>query len=166
MTTTTNKQDIAVRTESVPAVAINAFDEMAHTLEKMMHQNWLRPVNWAWPATGLAATRMLPRIPAVDVIDQNEQIIVRCELPGIEKNNIDITMDENSLTIKAKNGSDTREQKGDYYRCEISQSAFTRSVALPGEVDPATAKAKLQDGILEVTLAKANGSRRHAVPVE
>jgi len=167
---TTNKQDVAVggsETEkTLPAVAGSPFAELERNFERLLRRNWLRPFNWEWPFPEMAAPGLELRLPAVDVIDQPEHVVVRAELPGVDKKNVDVSVTENSLTIKAKARSETKEQKGDYHRCEISQSAFSRTVALPSSVDPAQVKAKLQDGILEVTLNKADGSRRHAVTVE
>jgi HSP20 family molecular chaperone IbpA len=58
-----------------------------------------------------------------------------------------------------------KEEKGDYYRCEISQGSFTRIIALPAEVDESKATASMKDGMLELTLPKAEKSKRHTISI-
>lgn len=87
-------------------------------------------------------------------------------MPGIEKKDIDVSMTENTMTIRGKARNEKKEERGDYYRSEISQSAFSRTISLPSGIDSAKVKAKLQDGILEVIVEKSNGSRRRPVTIE
>lgn len=165
----TTKHDIAVTTNpesTLPSVSTNPFEEMERTFERLMQRDWLRPFKWDWPISSTVAESMNVRLPAVDVIDQDNQVVVRAEMPGIDKKNIEVSMTENSITIRGKARSEAKEERGDFYRSEISQSAFTRTLSLPSGVDPAQVKAKLQDGILEVIVAKANGSRRHTITID
>lgn len=165
----TTKQDVAVTTSNeapLPSVLANPFEEMERTFERLMQRDWLRPFKWDWPLANTMAEGLNLRCPAVDVIDQNERVVVRAELPGIDKKDIDVSMTENTMTIRGKARSEKKEEHGDYYRSEISQSAFSRTVALPSSIDPAKVKAKLQDGILEVIVEKSNGSRRRPITIE
>ena len=172
MTTSTKQQDVPVSTaltepeQTLPAVVGNTFEEMERVFERLMPRGWLRPFRWDWPLSGELAGRMDLRIPAVDVIDQDNAVMVRAEMPGLSTKDIEVSATEHTLTIRSKLRSEKKEEKGEYFRCEISQSAAARTVQLPSSVDPAQVKAKLQDGILEVTMVKANGSRRHAITVE
>lgn len=175
--TTSTKQDVVVtkgteeeRTlpaeRSLPAVAFNTFEEMERIFERLMPRGWMRPFRWDWPVASELAERMDLRIPAIDIIDRETAIIVRAELPGFDKKDVEVSTTENTLTIKARARSESKEQKGEYIRCGISQSASARTVALPCSVDPEKVKATLKDGILEVTMTKVNGARRHPIPVE
>lgn len=172
--TTTSKQDVPVTTalaetdKNLPAVMGNTFEEMERIFERLMPRGWLRPFRWDWPISGEFGERLGLdlRIPAVDIIDQDGNVLVRAEMPGFSKKDIEISATENTLTIKAKARAEKKEENADYFRCEISQSAAARTVQLPSSIDPAQVKAKLQDGVLEVTMPKANGSRRHPVAIE
>lgn len=175
MNSATTKQDTAVTKgaevepeRSLPAVAFNTFDEMERMFERLMPRGWMRPFRWDWPMANEMVERrdLRLKVPAVDVIDQEEAVVVRAELPGFKKEDIDVSTTENTLTIKAKARSEKKEERQDYFRCEISQSATARTIALPSSVDPAHVKAKLKDGILEVTMTKIDGARRRPVPIE
>lgn len=66
------------------------------------------------------------------------------------------------ITTKGERKAEQKEEKGDYYRCEISQGAYSRTVARPAEVDDAKVKATMKDGMLELTLPKREN--RSATP--
>ena len=120
---------------------------------------WLRPSAWE---------RMLPEMPAmpsVDVIDRDDEVVVRAEVPGYKKEDIEISVSDSSLTIKGETKTEEKEEKGDYYRCEISRGAFTRTVELPAAVDDSKAKASMKDGMLELTLPKLEKSKRHTITI-
>ncbi|OGV76408.1 MAG: heat-shock protein Hsp20 [Methylotenera sp. RIFCSPLOWO2_02_FULL_45_14] len=106
------------------------------------------------------------RLPSLDVIDRDAEVVVRAEIPGIEKKDINISLADNVLTIKGQTSSESKEEKGDYYRHEISSSSFARSVSLPGNVDESKVVANLKDGILEVTLPKSESSKRKTIKVQ
>ena len=104
-------------------------------------------------------------MPSVDVIDRDDEVVVRAEVPGYKKEDIEVSVADSSLTIKGERKAEQKEEKGDYYRCEISQGAFSRTVALPAEVDDAKAKATMKDGMLELTLPKRDKSKRHTITI-
>jgi HSP20 family protein len=104
------------------------------------------------------------RLPTLDVIDRYADILVRAEIPGVDKKDINVSVTDNVLTIKAQSSRE-KEEKGDYYRREISSSSFARSVSLPGTVDASKSAANLREGILEITLPKEAPSRKLNIPV-
>jgi HSP20 family protein len=105
-------------------------------------------------------------MPKVDVIDRDEDILLRAELPGVEKKDLEISTSDTAVTLKATTKHEEKEEKGDYYRCEITRGSFARTVALPARVQSDEAKASLKDGVLELTLPKVEKSKRHAVTVK
>ena len=70
------------------------------------------------------------------------------------------------VTLKGRTRHEEKEEKGDYYRSEITTGSFARTLTLPGNVDSARAKASFKDGILVLTVPKVEPSKRHSVPVE
>ncbi|MDP2231627.1 Hsp20/alpha crystallin family protein [Methylotenera sp.] len=106
------------------------------------------------------------RLPSLDVIDRDAEIVVRAEIPGIDKKDINVSLADNVLTIKGQTSTESKEEKGDYYRHEISSSSFARSVTVPGVVDGSKVVANLKDGILEVKLAKTAASKRQNIQVQ
>jgi HSP20 family protein len=92
--------------------------------------------------------------PPIDVYDSKDNLMVRVDLPGIDKNNVDISIQENTLTVKGekKPSSDVKEEN--CYRSERSLGKFNRVLSLPTEVDTSKANANFNDGVLELVLPK------------
>lgn len=143
------------------------FEDMERFMERMMGSflpsRWMRPFEREWPAWPEMAEL---RAPAVDLVDRENEILVRAELPGINKDDISISLTADSITIEAHSKKEEEEEKGAYRRREISSSSFSRSLWLPAEVDSDAAKATFKDGVLEVTLPKTAAAKRKQVPVE
>lgn len=148
-----------------PSRALSPFEqmerEMNRAFEGFFPRGWLHPLRWDWPAWPEAVN-----VPRVDVLERDEDVVVRAELPGIDKKNIDISVTEASVTIKGS--SETREEKkeGDYHRSEIRRGAFARTLALPCAVDSEKVKAAFKDGILEITLPKTVKTRRRSIAID
>lgn len=149
---------------AMPTRWISPFDDMEHLFDELLGAGMMRP--------GLLHRGLRPelqafegRIPRVDVLDREGEFLVRAELPGVDKKDLDISLGENSLTIKASSSHEGKEESGDYYRREISRGSFARTVPLPGLVDSDKAKADFKDGILEITLPKLEQSKRRRIEV-
>jgi HSP20 family protein len=69
------------------------------------------------------------------------------------------------MTIKGETRREEKEEKGDYYRCEITHGSFSRSVVLPAEVDDVRAKAEMHDGVLEITLPKLEQAKKRDIKI-
>ena len=145
--------------QRLPARWLSPFEELDRMFDEFLGRGWLRPHRWERPL--LAEVK----VPDVDVIDREEEVLVRAEVPGVKKDDIEVSISGNMLTIKGETKREEKEEKGDYYRCEISRGAFARTLALPAEVDQAKAKAELKDGVLELTLPKVEKSKRHTIKV-
>ena len=145
---------------------LSPFDEMERIFENFSTKGWLRPFHWDAPLLGDIASPLERKIPSIDVLDRDDEIIVKAELPGVEKKDLDISLTNNSVTIKSSTSHEEKEEKGDYYRCEITKGAYMRTVALPSEVDDAKAKASFKDGILEITMPKVEKSHRRSLKVD
>lgn len=104
-------------------------------------------------------------LPSVDVIDRDSEVVVRAAVPGYKKEDIEISVSNSTLTLKGETKTEEKEEKGDYYRSEISQGSFYRLISLPAEVDEANAKASMKDGMLELTLPKVETSKRRTINI-
>lgn len=103
--------------------------------------------------------------PKIDVIDRDIEVIVRVELPGVEKNDVDVSISGDILTVKGTSGKELTEEKGDYYRSEIKKGSISRTITLPAGVDSSKADAKFRDGLLELSFPKASTSKRKTIKV-
>ena len=105
-------------------------------------------------------------MPPVDVIDRENEVFVRAEVPGVKKDEIDVAVTDNRITIKGEYRKEDKEEKGDYHRSETSYGSFSRTVELPAEVDGTKGKAKFENGVLEVSLPKRAASKKKSIKVE
>jgi HSP20 family protein len=159
-----------IKPSSQPAAqdtSLSPFTDMQNyfsELEKSMFgSQFLRPGLWPFQDTGMPL--FAGRTPRVDVIDRDNEILVKAEIPGVEKKDLDINLSDRNLTIRAQQSKEEKEEKENYYRREISSSRFSRSVMLPVAVDTDKAKASFKDGILEITLPKSEPIQRRNIKI-
>ena len=96
----------------------------------------------------------------------DDQVLVRAEVPGVEKNDLEVSLSDGSVTIKGRTKREEKEEKGEYYRHEISRGAFARTVALPDYVNTEAATAKFKDGVVELSLPKIEKAKRRSVKID
>lgn len=96
----------------------------------------------------------------VDVMDRDEEIVVRADLPGFTKDDVEVRVNGNRLTISAQRTKETEEAEENYYRRERLGNEVRRSLELPVEVDGDNASANFDDGVLEIKLPKIGLSDR------
>jgi HSP20 family protein len=149
-----------------PKRALSPFEEMDRLFEDYFSRGWMRPFRWEWPSLGEMAKPFEGKMPKVDVIERDDEVIVKAELPGVDKKDLDVSVTENSVTIKGTTSHEAKEEKGDYYRCEISRGAYARTGALPSYVDADKAKASFKDGVLELKLPKVEKSKRRSIEIK
>ena len=146
------------------------FEELENAFQRayghFFPEGWLRPSRWEFPRWSDLPVPFEGKHPRVDVIDHDDKLVVKAELPGVEKKDLDVTMSDNTVTIKGSVSHEKEETKGDYYRREMSSGTFSRTVALPAEVDADKAVANYKDGVLELTLPKVTKSKRRKVTVK
>lgn len=143
--------------ERAPRPARFDIDRM---FEDFFNRRWLRPFS-----PELAFGEMELATPSVDIIDRDDEVVVRAEVPGYRKEDIQVSMSNGMLTLKGETKSEEKEEKGDYYRCEITHGAFSRTMALPAAVDDTKARAAMKDGVLELTLPKVEKGKRHTITI-
>jgi HSP20 family protein len=97
--------------------------------------------------------------PAVDMYEQDNEIVVKTELPGMEKQDIQVGVTDETLTIEGERKTETEIKEEDYYCCERSSGRFYRAIALPTEVEVAKITATYQNGVLEVHLPKTKEAK-------
>lgn len=98
--------------------------------------------------------------PATDVIDKEREIVVRCDLPGVEKKDISIKITEDYVTISGEVKKEKKEKEENYYLEERVYGSFQKSVALPCKVNPENSQAKFENGVLEIVLPKIETGKK------
>jgi HSP20 family protein len=94
-------------------------------------------------------------MPAVDVFEKEDKFVVKAELPGMKEDDIDVSVVDDTLSIKGEKKTETEVKNEDYYRCERSYGTFYRSIPIPSNVDANKIEASFEDGVLEVNLPKS-----------
>lgn len=92
--------------------------------------------------------------PSVDVSENEKEILVTAELPGVDEKDVELTISKNNLIIKGEKKKETEEKNKDYYRKEISYGSFRQVLPLPAEVDESKIEANYQKGVLKIKLPK------------
>ncbi|MDA8095867.1 MAG: Hsp20/alpha crystallin family protein [Betaproteobacteria bacterium] len=143
-----------------PVRALTPFEDMERLMEGFLPHGWLRPFRWEWPAR--AGPAPMPRI---DLVDRDGEFVLRAEIPGVEKKDLDISVTGTTVTLKGQSSHEEKEEKGDYFRQEISHGAFCRTMMLPADVDADKAQASFKDGLLELTLPKVEAAKRRNIKI-
>lgn len=104
--------------------------------------------------------------PAVDIYENNEFVVVKAELPGVEKDRISVEVKEGILTLRGERGFDRELKKESYHRIERAYGSFHRSFSLPVSVDQENVTARFQDGVLEVKLPKKEQAKPKQIEVD
>jgi HSP20 family protein len=149
-----------------PKHLLTPFEDMERWVEDLFPRSWLHQHRLGWPSGARFSTSLDVRMPKVDVIDRDDEVFIKAELPGVDKKDIEVSMTDNTITIKGSSKKEEKEEKGEYYRCEITQGAFSRSMSLPAEVDIDKSQAKFKDGVLELRLPKLARAKRRNIKVD
>jgi HSP20 family protein len=105
-------------------------------------------------------------MPSIDIYDRKGEVVVKADLPGAEKENIDLTITKDALTIKAEAKKDEETKGEDYYVRERCVGAYLRTVQLPQDVDSSKAKASFRNGVLEIALPKKEEAKATEIKVD
>ncbi|MBN1579979.1 MAG: Hsp20/alpha crystallin family protein [Anaerolineae bacterium] len=97
--------------------------------------------------------------PRVDVAETEQDVIVSAELPGLDNQDIDVSLSHGLLTISGEKKQEKEKKGRNYYHVERSYGSFQRSVPLPSEVDAGKVDAVFKNGVLTITLPKAGGTK-------
>jgi HSP20 family protein len=111
--------------------------------------------NWHKPARYRTEGESLDWMPVVDILEANEHVEIRAEIPGLSEKDVQVSVTDDVLTLK---GEKTQESDGNdqkYHRVERSYGRFQRSFTLPANLDPEQIKAKFTNGVLIVSIPKA-----------
>ena len=142
------------------------FDEFNRRFDEFFSRRWLSPFERLLPGLPELRAPFEGRMPRVDMIDRDTDIVIRAELPGIAKEDLDVSMTDDAVTLRASTRHEEKEEKGEYYRREMSRGEFQRTLRLPAAVKGEQAKATFKDGILELVLPKMEQAKRKTIRIE
>lgn len=105
-------------------------------------------------------------LPALDIVEKEDHFLVKAEVPGFAKDQIDISVDQGILTIKGESKDEKVEEKENYYHREISCGNFSRSVKLPSDIKNEEIKASMKDGILQIEIPKTEAKKPEPLKID
>lgn len=106
------------------------------------------------------------KTPAVEMYEEKDDLVVKAELPGMKKEDLEINVTENLLTIRGEKKKEEKiEEKGTYYS-ERSYGSFERCIEIPRDVQTEKAQASFKDGVLEIRLPKTEEAKRKEVQIK
>lgn len=142
------------RTQPVPARgALSLLDDLRQELDEL----WARPLG-AWPRHRRPLPQLFGRreetawLPSTDVYKEENKLVVKADLPGLTKEDVDVSVEDGQLVVKGQRSEEEKTEEKDFYHAECSYGSFYRRVPLPAETDAGKIKAKVSNGVLEVTV--------------
>ncbi len=128
------------------------FEDIERWFEETVRRPFSAMRSMMWPEAELAEFETV--WPRVDIYDSGKELILRADVPGIKKDEIDIHLADNVLTISCETGKEEKVEKENYYRYERRHGSFFRRFELPYDIDSQHIKAHLEDGVLEIKLPR------------
>jgi len=161
----TDSKKIEISTEEGKDIGLPTIASYYNDFFDNFRQNMQNMMEGAWPNCIFPAIRTFSpfemfdkmtdiRLPLCDVIDKGDRYEVTLEIPGIDKDKLDVKATKNSVTISGKQSDQTKEKGKNYVYSERSYKSFHRQLPFPVEILPSKITAKINNGVLEVTLPK------------
>jgi HSP20 family protein len=137
------------------------FADLRGTMDRLFDEGFSRPWRLLPATNGEGFEATFP----VEVSETETDLEVKAALPGVKPEEVDVTVTNDVLTIKAEHKDTSEEKKRDYYRREIRYGSFHRSMTLPVSVDSDKAEARYENGILTLKFPKAEALRPKQIKV-
>jgi HSP20 family protein len=129
------------------------MEDMARSFSRRFPWGWLRGRGEGW-------------LPAVDMVERKDEIVLRADLPGLQEKDIEVSVQDGMLTLRGERKEEREEKDEDYYYCERSAGKFFRSVPLPGGVDAEHVKATFKNGVLEVHVPRTKEAKAKTIEIK
>ncbi len=132
----------------------------------LVHDELDRLMGGLWEEFTLPTAAVMPLMPVVDVLEKGKNVVVKAELPGVCKDDLQITATEDSLILSGEFKQDGEVKEEGYYRKERRYGQFYRQVPMPAAINPDKVKASFKDGVLEITASKASPAKTKEKRIE
>lgn len=104
--------------------------------------------------------------PSVDIYENKDQVVLEAELPGMKPEDVNISIENNVLTIQGERKFEKKEEKDNYHRIERRYGSFTRSFTLPPTIDPERITAEFDNGVLRLTMVKREEAKPRRIEIK
>jgi len=162
MATEKTKESLEIR----PRRSLSGLTQMEQEMERWFDDFMGRP----WRRLGLPdwwrRRELIPRQPAIEISEEKEQVIIKAEIPGLKKEELQVSLSDSFLTISGERKEEEEKKGKGYYYSERSYGSFSRSIQLPVEVKADKVSASFKDGVLEVRLPKTEQAKQQGVTIK
>ena len=133
------------------------FEEM---MTRLFRRPWMSPMEWPVKAAfeGMEAMR-------ADLIDRENEVVIRAEMPGVAKGDVDITLGDDTITLRGTVKEHEEKEDDYYYYRERREDEFARTFSLPAAVDGTKVKATYEDGLIQVVLPKLETAKKQKIEI-
>jgi len=134
-------------------------------IDRWFDDFFMRPFTpFTFPRVRMSAMQEI--MPDVDIFESDGDVVVKAELPGMKKEDIEVTLSDGTITISGEKKQEEAIKKKDYYKVERSYGSFCRTFSLPAEVKTDKVKSTFKDGVLEVRIPKSEAAKSKEVKVK
>lgn len=132
-----------------------------------LHNELNNLFDWSFGGEPIQSASLLETgwAPSIDVYDSKENVMVKADVPGMKKEELDVAIQNNTLIIKGEKKQDAEQKEKDYVRTERFYGSFCRAITLPSDVDSAKAQAEYNNGTLTLTLPKKEEAKPKQISV-
>jgi HSP20 family protein len=150
-----NVEEVANRLAATPFTFMRRFsEEMDHLFEDFGGRGWLTPM------LDKAQLPQGPWSPQVEIFERDNQLVLRADLPGLTKDDVNVEIANDGITIEGERKNEHEEKREGYYRSERSYGKFYRRIPMPEGVKAEDAKATFNHGVLEITIPATKREER------
>lgn len=143
--------------ELLPIRRFDDLDTLRCEIDQLWDQFLNNPLSLQTPMSG--------KLPVIDIIEEGDKIIIKADLPGMEKKDISVTLADDMLTIKGERSSEKEEKKKNYFRQERHFGKFQRTFRLPAEIKSEKVDAVFDKGVLQITLPKSEAQKNKEITI-
>lgn len=134
---------------------LSPFEE----IEKLFEETWKRPFSLLGSLVPRVKSEADVVAPAVDIYEEGDDLVLKAELPGLNKEDIEVKVTDDYITISGEKKKEEKIEEKNYYRYERSYGSFARTFRLPVEIQTDKAKAKFEKGVLEIRIPKTEEAK-------
>ncbi|MFD1514072.1 Hsp20/alpha crystallin family protein [Halomarina rubra] len=141
----------------------NPFEELERVFERMRQEFDRNPERWMSIGSGEKAES---ESMALDLVEHDEEFIVTVDLPGYESDDVDVRITDSMLRIRAERSEEHEEEEEQFIHHERRHESATRAVRLPGAVDKDAVNARMNNGVLTITLPRIEEDKARRIDVK
>lgn len=149
-------------TRTNPTFFSGSRDPFFSFVDRMFRDSWSDDSDYVSDSNGGTRTWL----PAVDIFESDEAFVATADLPGVKKDDLDISIEDSVLTVSGERRFDNDEANGNFRRIERAYGTFRRSFTLPRGVDSTKVEANFQDGVLTLTMPKSETAKSRKIKVK